>query len=189
MAVNCFFDPTRQRLMVKVLPGEFYVTGGEELVATTLGSCVCACIWDPVAKVGGLNHFMLPEDKGSMGPLSQSNRYGVHAMESLINGLLHLGAARSRLQVKLAGGGRVFGQGNVGDMNVDFVKRFVARERLALVGESLGGLYPRKVLFEPATGLAWIKQLKRLANDTLQVREEALAKRGPGQPKAVELFS
>ncbi|WP_226911313.1 chemoreceptor glutamine deamidase CheD [Gallaecimonas mangrovi] len=184
-----FFDPSRERQMVKVLPGEYFVTGGDELIATTLGSCVCACIWDPVAMVGGLNHFMLPEDKGGLEPLSKSNRYGTHAMESLVNGLIKLGARRERLKVKLFGGARVFGQGKIGDMNMEFVRRFVEREGYQVVAESLGGFLPRKVLFEPTIGKAWIKTLNHLANNTLENREHQMAKKlDVGSGDNVELF-
>ncbi|WKE67059.1 hypothetical protein PVT67_07420 [Gallaecimonas kandeliae] len=185
LACNRFFDPSRERTMVKVLPGQYFVTGGEELLATTLGSCVCACVWDPLARIGGLNHFMLPE--GNPDTLSQANRYGTHAMESLINGLLALGAHRDRLLAKLFGGARVFGEGSVGDMNIDFVRRFVAREGLQVVSECLGGQLALKVLFEPQDGRAWVKRLKQLPNDTLIRREVRLAN-AIAQETRVELF-
>ncbi|EKE71045.1 chemoreceptor glutamine deamidase CheD [Gallaecimonas xiamenensis] len=189
LASSCFFDPTRGRTLVKVLPGEYYVTAGQELIGTTLGSCVCACLWDGEAGVGGLNHFMLPEAKGGLGPLSQANRYGTHAMESLVNGLLALGARRDRLQAKLFGGGQIYGEGRIGDQNIAFVEAFVAKEGIRVLARSLGGQQARKVLFEPCDGRAWVKHLRKLANDTLVLREDQLARQlAIKEDGKVELF-
>src|SRR6185312_3936064 len=101
-----------QRWSVKILPGEYYVTKADETVTTVLGSCISACVRDPKLNIGGMNHFMLPEDKfrpnnGLETAVGTATRYGSHAMESLINDLLKLGAARDRLEIKLFGGGRI----------------------------------------------------------------------------------
>ena len=87
---------------VKVLPGEYYVTQVDLMVVTVLGSCIAACIWDPKVRVGGMNHFMLPEGGGDT-----SGRYGSYAMELLINEMIKLGARREWMQAKVFGGGQV----------------------------------------------------------------------------------
>ena len=91
---------------VKILPGEYFATDGDMALVTVLGSCVAACLRDPVAGVGGMNHFMLPRDDTS-GALSRSARYGAYAMEVLINQLMRMGARRERLEAKVFGGGNV----------------------------------------------------------------------------------
>src|ERR1700690_1355369 len=88
-----YFDPQEARVLAKILPGEFYVTNSpHERIVTTLGSCISVCIRDPEAAVGGMNHFMLPgkPKHGSevFSPTSAANRYGIFAMESLVNAVL-----------------------------------------------------------------------------------------------------
>src|ERR1700681_1049980 len=149
-----FWDPQLNSWTVKILPGEYYVTRGEEAISTVLGSCISACVRDPVKKVGGMHHFMLPEDK-SVGPnnwldpaVGLATRYGSYAMESLINDLMKLGATRQRLEVKLFGGGRILsGMTDVGDRNIQFIKSYMELEGLRVAAEDLGGTQPRKVVY------------------------------------------
>ncbi|MFN4143367.1 chemotaxis protein CheD [Aestuariivirga sp.] len=136
---------------INIVQGEYHVSGEPNLAITTLlGSCVAACINDPVAKVGGMNHFLLPgEDTSS--PLVA--RHGVYLMELLINGLLKLGAGRHRLEAKLFGGARTMqGLGDYGAENARFAQEFLRREGIAVVGGSLGGEIGRRIQFWPATG-------------------------------------
>ena len=131
-----FWEPDTQRWTVKILPGEYYVTRGDEAITTVLGSCISACIRDPVAQVGGMNHFMLPEDSSpgatASRPSGLATRYGSYAMESLINDLLKLGARRERLEIKLFGGGRVLtSMTDVGARNIRFVGTTCELEGLA----------------------------------------------------------
>jgi chemotaxis protein CheD len=140
---------------VHVVQGEFYVTADPNLVLTTiLGSCVAACICDPVAQVGGMNHFLLPGDsERSEG--GESLRYGVYSMELLINGLLRLGAQRHRLEGKLFGGGRMLqGLTDVGFLNAAFAERFLKDEGISNVGGSLRGDRGRRIQFWPTHGRA-----------------------------------
>ncbi|MFM8748336.1 MAG: chemotaxis protein CheD [Aestuariivirga sp.] len=136
---------------INIVQGEYHVSGTADVSITTLlGSCVAACISDPVARVGGMNHFLLPgEDTSS--PLV--TRHGVHLMELLINGLLNKGAMRHRLQAKLFGGARTMrGLGDYGAANIKFAQDFLGREGIAIVGGSLGGDAGRRIQFWPATG-------------------------------------
>ncbi|HKQ31098.1 MAG TPA: chemoreceptor glutamine deamidase CheD [Burkholderiales bacterium] len=130
------------------------------LLDTVLGSCIATCLYDPSSGVGGMNHFMLPE--GGTGPVGESARYGVHAMEVLLNDLLKEGGRRGRLQAKIFGGGNVlkgFTVSNVGEQNVRFVREYLQREGIRVVGEDLLGKLPRKVAYYPVTGKAMVKRL------------------------------
>ncbi|MCC6512884.1 MAG: chemoreceptor glutamine deamidase CheD, partial [Geothrix sp.] len=103
-----YLDRSFNRLAMKILPGEFYATAEDEVIVTVLGSCVAACVMDPIAMVGGMNHFMLPMKQGERDPdVFYAARYGAAAMEYLINNVLHLGAQRNRLVAKAFGGGKV----------------------------------------------------------------------------------
>jgi chemotaxis protein CheD len=143
---------------IHVVQGEFAVTDDPEvMLGTILGSCVAACMRDPVAGVGGMNHFLLPGDKAkntthqSGGP--QALRYGVQSMELLLNALYRMGARRERLQVKLFGGARVVdGLSDVGRQNASFAESFLTAEGLNLVGGSLRGEHARRIQFWPVSG-------------------------------------
>ncbi|WP_027469234.1 chemoreceptor glutamine deamidase CheD [Deefgea rivuli] len=176
LAPTLYYDRNFETAAVKILPGEYYVTPREMLLVTVLGSCVAACIRDPVSGIGGMNHFMLPEsaeDRASVNGLS--TRYGTHAMEVLINQLLKLGAKKSRLEAKVFGGGNVlrgFTVSNVGLQNAEFVKRFLSLEQIPIVAEDLLDIFPRKVYFFPQTGRVLIRKLKAVHNNTIVEREK-----------------
>lgn len=143
--------------MLTVLQGEVHVSDEPDLViATTVGSCVAACLFDPWRRVGGMNHFLLPDSpQGADGQEARALRYGVNLMELLINGLLVRGAARSRLQAKVFGGARLTrGLTDAGPRNADFVERFLAHEGIPVIGGSLRGGEGRRVQFWPASGRA-----------------------------------
>jgi len=178
--INRFWDRRRNVVVAKILPGEFYVTRNSEMIATTLGSCVSACIWDSAAAIGGMNHFMLPlteeeSDKVTWGNVaSDATRYGNYAMEHMINELLKYGASRDRLQAKVFGGARVLRHlTDVGERNVQFVLQYLKEENIALLGEDLMNVHPRKVLFDPISGKVLLKQLRSMHNDTISSRERS----------------
>ena len=183
---------------VKILPGEYYVTRYEEAVSTVLGSCVSACVRDPVRGVGGMNHFMLPED-ASLGPndwldpaVGLATRYGSYAMESLINDLLKLGAARERLEIKLFGGGKILSaMTDVGGRNIRFIHDYMAIEGYRVAAEDLGGTSPRKVIYFPASGRARLRKLRPVENRIISRHEqlylESLGRQAAGGE--VELFT
>ena len=128
---------------VNIVQGEYHTTADPEVVLTTiLGSCVAACLHDPVARLGGMNHFLLPG--------SDSAEHGVHAMELLVNDMLKRGARRDRLEAKLFGGARMLsGLTDVGTLNADFAERFTRRERITVTGGSLRGDRGRRIQFWP----------------------------------------
>ena len=151
-----------------VIQGEFAVTDDPNIVLTAiLGSCVACCLNDPIARVGGMNHFLLPGDESSG---DDSLRYGVNSMELLINGLLRRGARRDRLEAKLFGGARVLaGLSDVGSQNAAFARRFLKEEGIPCIGESLGGNQARRVRFSPTTGAARQLLLDKVDQSTLAV--------------------
>ncbi|MGH6674128.1 MAG: chemoreceptor glutamine deamidase CheD [Xanthobacteraceae bacterium] len=150
-----FFDAASAVWMVKVFPGEFYVTEkSDEILVTVLGSCVAACIRDPVAGVGGMNHFMLPHHSSGMwGDDLRSTRFGNFAMEKLVNELIKAGCSRARMEIKVFGGGNVTESSNaIGSENADFVLRYLTAEGLRCAAQDLGGTQPRRIHYYPATG-------------------------------------
>lgn len=151
-----WFDPTFKMMAVKVLPGEHYVsTAGQEMIVTVLGSCVAACVWDTRMKIGGMNHFMLPDSGGDI-PVDKAMRFGNFAMEELINDVLRRGGRRSSLEIKVFGAGNVLPSVNspvsVGDRNSNFVRKYLRDEGFNIAAEDLGGIYPRRVHFFPRLG-------------------------------------
>lgn len=148
-----FFNPQDKNWHVQIMQGDSYVTKNpEEVLTTILGSCIAACIRDPMAGVGGMNHFLLPEGSGDD---KNARRFGVNAMEVLINGLLKQGAQRTRLEAKLFGGANVLAQlSDVGSRNAEFAKKYLNDEGIRLIGGDVGGISPRRIQFWPLTGRA-----------------------------------
>jgi chemotaxis protein CheD len=178
---HLYFDREHNSEAAKILPGEYYATGRNMVLVTVLGSCVCACIRDRVSRVGGMNHFMLPESgQDRNNPLGESARYGTYAMEILINQLLKMGAKRSNLEAKVFGGASVlrgFTVNNVGERNAEFVLEFLKTEHIAVIAQDLLDIYPRKVYYFPETGLVRVKTLRHVHNDTIISREAEYNKR------------
>jgi chemotaxis protein CheD len=163
-AVRRYRDPHFDAIAVKVLPGEHYVTeAADEMIVTILGSCVAACIRDPVARVGGMNHFMLPENEtGAWSGVSSSLRYGNFAMERLVNDILKRGGRRSRLEIKVFGGANVLSiAATVGRRNCEFIEAYLAAEGLPIAARHLYGEHPRRVHYFPQTGKAFVLELRR----------------------------
>lgn len=138
---------------IVVIQGEYQISAGPEVVLSTLlGSCVAMCLYDPIARAGGMNHFLLPgletDDDGT-----SSLRYGAHAMELLVNGLVAAGARRHQLRAKLFGGARMLaGLTDLGSRNAEFAEDYLRRENIAYTGGSLRGDRGRRIEFWPHTG-------------------------------------
>lgn len=154
---------------VTILQGEFAVSADPAVVmSTVLGSCVAVCLFDPQAGVGGMNHFLLA---GIDEPRSGDLRYGVNAMELLINQLLGIGAERQRLSAKLFGGARMTAHaGNIGRSNAAFAQDFLDQEGIPCVSKSLGGDMARRVQFTPVTGAARQLQIAGIEPDIEPVK-------------------
>lgn len=160
-----------------ILPGEFFVSREPMIVYTVLGSCIAACIRDPVVGVGGMNHFMLPEPKDGAGDSwGESTRYGSYAMESLINEILKRGGLKSRLEVKLFGAGKIYeGKIDVGARNAEWVLAFLKTEGMTPVKTDLGDVFPRKVYYFTDSGRVLMKKIERIKNLTIMERETQYA--------------
>ncbi len=191
-AASSYFDRDFRVEAVKILPGEYHAGRGPLGMATVLGSCVSTCLWDAERRLGGMNHFMLPGDNGASGsPVPKSARFGVYAMEVLINDLLKMGAERRRLVAKVFGGGHVL-QGfetlDIGARNCEFVLEFLEVEAIPVVARDLLGDYARKVHFSPHSGKVLLKKLPR--DDVLQQQERDYLRRlGSASGGAVEIFA
>lgn len=167
------FDARLNATVAVLHPGDYYVGAGGELLGTVLGSCVSACIRDVRLRVGGMNHFMLPTNQSEdgaawTGSAWVATRFGNVAMERLINELLKRGGRRPDLEVKLVGGGKVLDAlTDVGARNIRFAREYVRMEGFRLLGEDLGDVYPRKVLYDPASGAVRVKRLPRTSRQLL----------------------
>lgn len=199
MPGGSYYDPALETDVIKLLPADWHVTDRPLALSTVLGSCVAACLYDPIIGVGGMNHFMLPDGGLADGGLADGNRsggdssarYGAHAMELLINGLLKHGASRARLQAKVFGGGNVLPGMTidpVGTRNARFVLDYLSAERIPVLAQDLGDVHPRKVCFFVRTGRTLVKRLPA-AREVMNV-ERAYRSRLAQTPVAgsVELF-
>lgn len=192
LATNRYYDRHFDSEAAKILPGEYFVTDNGTLLVTVLGSCVAACIRDTKTGMGGMNHFMLPDD-GGRETVGASARYGTYAMEVLINHLLKMGARRNSLEAKVFGGGAVMASlssSNVGTRNAEFVLNYLKTEKIPIVAKDLLDSYPRKVYYFPDSGRVMVKKLHRVHNETLFTREKDYKDRLSGAKVEgdVELF-
>jgi chemotaxis protein CheD len=188
-----YWDNGLDAFVVKVLPGEHYVTrAADEAITTVLGSCVAACIRDPIAAVGGMNHFMLPgEVRGSWSGATNEMRYGQFAMEKLINDILRAGGRRERLEVKLFGGANVMNSSmRIGDSNAEFVLSFMKTEGLTVAAQDLGGDLARRINYFPMTGRVFRLELRRQPDGEVFAEELSYRERLRQQDVAgsIELF-
>ena len=189
-AHGSYFDTQLQTYAIRLLPADYLATDLPLALVTLLGSCVAACLYDPIAAVGGMNHFMLPGDDTGDG---NSARYGANAMELLINDLLKRGARRARLQAKVFGGGNVlsgFHSDPIGTRNARFILEYLRAEDIPVRAQDLGDIHARKVGFFPQTGRTLVKRLPSTRDDAIVVAERALYGRLAKAPAtgSVELF-
>jgi chemotaxis protein CheD len=186
-----YFDSKFDAYAIKVLPGEYVVTGDDVMLVTLLGSCVTACVRDPLSRIGGMNHFMLPGSETGEGA---SARYGAFAMEILINDLLKRGAARGRLEAKVFGGGAVLAalsSSDVGKRNASFVLEYLSAEKVPVLAQDLGDTCPRRVHYFPRDGRALVRRLPTALRAEVLAGERLYQNRLQGVPAGgdVELFT
>ena len=188
-----YFDREFRVDAVKILPGQYHAAR-KGAITTVLGSCVSTCLWDPVERVGGMNHFMLPGDTASAAsPWAASARFGVYAMEVLINEMIHCGADRRRMVAKVFGGARLlagFERLDVGAKNCEFVLEFLRVEGIRILAKDLLDVCPRKVHFFLDSGKVQVKRLGLTPSEPVQRREREYLKHLGGQGGGeVEIFS
>jgi chemotaxis protein CheD len=171
---------------IHIIQGDCFVTDDPDMVLTTvLGSCIAACMRDPVLGIGGMNHFLLPGDT-ERSRQNEAERFGVYLMELLVNGLLKRGASRHTLEAKLFGGARtVQGFADIGAKNFEFARRFLETEQISYVGGSVGGEQGRKLEYRPSTGRARQFLLPR---SSAEIAQPTVRRPAPADIGAVELF-
>ncbi len=177
-----FKHPVTGEYIAKVLPGFFYLTAEDELINTVLGSCICACIRDPNAGIGGMNHYMLPGVMRDFDPATSdtksnlANRYGQHAMDNLIEHLIAVGCNKNNLEVKIFGGGHVMDMASdVGGENVQFAKKYLADVGMKIASSDLGDDYPRKINYSPKTGKVKMMKLRGAYSGLVSTNEVSQA--------------
>ena len=163
-------------------PGDYYVSGQGVIISTLLGSCVSACLYDPVNKVMGMNHFLLccenyKKDEEAL-CVSDSGKYGVLAMELVINGMLKLGANRKYFKAKAFGGGDILDSDKeennflaVGNLNIQFIQEFLDNEKIPLISADLGGRIGRIIRFYSDDYSVYVRKIKKIALPDLTKRD------------------
>ncbi|MDX1496019.1 MAG: chemoreceptor glutamine deamidase CheD [Salinisphaeraceae bacterium] len=189
--VHYYHDRHFHRDAITLLPGHFVVTQRPILLVTVLGSCISACMRDPVTGICGMNHFMLPQ--GELSPFSAPARYGSHAMELLINAMLKMGASRDRLEAKIFGGGRIHhskSKETVGERNAYFAQQYLATENIPVVAKDVMGKHARKIFFMTESGKVRVREILQ---DTARLQEQkysdTLAPKAAPDDSNVELFT
>jgi chemotaxis protein CheD len=147
---------------IYLAPGRLFVSATPAQVTTILGSCVSVCLWDPEARAGGINHFLLPEG------VPASPRFGQSAVPLLIQAVLDLGARRTRLRAKLFGGACVLeafraGSHHLGTRNVEVARQALRAAEIPVFIEDVGGDQGRKVVFDVQTGSAWVRSIDAMS--------------------------
>jgi len=163
-------------------PGESYVTRKNEIISTLLGSCVAACLYDPVNRVIGMNHFLLAQQHAAHNAAllgSEGGRYGIHAMELLINQMLKQGAQRIHIKAKAFGGGDVLkldnksrGGQSIGEINCEFIKTFLRTEHIPLVASGLGGHIGRNIFFLASDFSVYVKSIAHAEEQAIIKQEQ-----------------
>lgn len=181
---------------VTIEPGEYFTSKAKIIISTLLGSCVSACLWDPVHKIAGMNHFLLSSRRYKRDTpvcVSDAGRYGIHAMEIVINDMLQLGASRKYLKAKVFGGGNVLNgavtDSNffcVGDVNVRFIKEFLETEKIPIISSDLGGDNGRVVRFDTNTYNVFVRKIRKTDNTPIENRDHNFWKKSIKQQETEE---
>ncbi len=188
-----YWDEEFQQYAARIKPGEYYVTRDDEVITTVLGSCISVCMRDPVSRIGGMNRFMLPASPrgGSYSLTAAANSYGNYVMEQLVNEILKHGGVKRQFEIKVFGGSQILANvKNLGDLSIDFIRRYLGEERLNVSSQDLAGTAPRKVCYSPRTGRVRIKKLDPRFSAKLHARELAYVEQVASEPITgdVELF-
>lgn len=167
-----YFDTKLKKNTVNLAPGEFFVSGDDMVINTVLGSCVAVAFYDPQLNIGGLNHFMLAESKVAKpkdGDLFKVERYGLYAMEAVLNEMMKSGSRKSRIQAKIFGGSRVLDSAShmdIGADNISFAEKYLAAEGIPVINQDTGGNRARRIYFYPRT----FKILLRRVQPSVELR-------------------
>jgi len=151
---------------VIIHPGDYYSSNEDIVISTILGSCISVILFDETKKQGGMNHFLLPQLSQSTAKSlveDQNSRYGVYAMEILINDLLKLGSRKSDFKAKIFGGAAMFGplkkENGIGALNIQFARQFLETEGIPIIASNTGEDVGRKIFFFPQTGQVLMRKI------------------------------
>ncbi len=184
--MNRYFDMHFNKNIVTLHPGEFWATGENEMISTVLGSCVSIVLFDAIAGIGGMNHFMLAKDTSVDGSAKTMDvgiglgRFGEYAMEMLVSDMTKKGASLERCQAKVFGGGNIFGVADtsntqVGKANIEFAFDWLKTNNVEVISSDVGGNLPRKLFFDPKTFKVFLKHINNAQHnddDYLRKQEE-----------------
>jgi len=173
---------TEKKKRVNIKPGEYHVSTRSIIISTLLGSCVSACLYDPVKKIIGMNHFLLSNRRYARHIsicITEAGKYGIHAMELLINDMMKLGAKRENLQAKAFGGGTVLQSAGitdnffcVGEVNTRFILEFLKNEGIPLISSDLGGYTGRVINFHFDDFSVYVRKIQKTINPKLVKKEK-----------------
>ncbi|MFP4308783.1 MAG: chemotaxis protein CheD [Desulfococcaceae bacterium] len=170
----------RDRKIIRIHIGEYYASRQSRVVYTLLGSCVAVCLYDPIRRVGGMNHILMP-GKADLKNFDASARYGINAMELLINRIMNLGGRRESLRAKVFGGARTLStiplENSMGPKNEAFAVEFLERESIPIVSRDLGGNRSRRIYFHTDSGDVYLKRGKPIQLTTIPVEEQKVRDR------------
>jgi chemotaxis protein CheD len=162
---------------IRVHIGEFHASKEPVVIETLLGSCVAVCLYDLQSRIGGLNHILLP-GRADLRHFDTASRYGINAMELLINSVMKLGGIRRNLVAKVFGGANVmptvFREDGMGSRNAEFVLEFLHTEAITVVSQDLGGHDTRKIYFHTDTGDVFLKRLSSSYYSRISLEEREL---------------
>lgn len=170
---NIEIDPNKT--LITIFIGEYYVSSKPVVISTLLGSCVAACLYDPIKKIGGMNHIQMP-GSADLKNFNASARYSINAMELLINGMMKLGADRKNIIAKIFGGASVIPtvlpEKAIGIEIVSFVRKFLEEEKIKIISSDLGGIKTRKVFFDTDTGSVLLKRSQSMKSSQILKEEQ-----------------
>lgn len=169
-----YFDIHFHRNVTIIYPGEFYVTPGDEIISTVLGSCVTVALYDQKERIGGINHFMLAKgtDKKDDFALLEG-RFGEYALEFLLDSMYKEGSEKKNINAKIFGGGTVLNfskeMEKIGDVNIKCAFDFLEQKKIPIISSDVGGLQARKIFFESSTAKVWLKRIENYMPEVQQV--------------------
>jgi chemotaxis protein CheD len=174
--------------------GGVHASAAPAIIKTVVGSCIAVCLIDPVACVGGMNHFMLPAPAPDREESMDRARFGVHAMDLLVGALQKVGGQRRRLQAKIFGGGHVLQiprhAESVPERNIRFINEYMLAEGIPVISRDLGGYLPRRIHLATDTGKVQVKRLgaQTLRQKRTEEREHMRALRATRHDSDIVLF-
>ena len=178
--MNKHYDPHFQKDIITIHPGEYYTSKDDIYIATVLGSCISVALYDIKQGFGGMNHFMLPKSNRDE-PLSSEDegRFGNFAMELLINDMINKGSSKQSLRAKVFGGGNVLDAGNsqmnmTGINNINFALNYLKAENIPIIVNDTGGIFPRKIYFNPLTSKVYLKRIQKIGQSVEQIKQREL---------------